>query len=65
MIIFSIQVYDKKALDSGKFAFGIFVDLQKAFDAVNYEILLKKLDHYGLRRTSNSWFKSNLDNKNK
>ena len=39
----------RSALDSGKVSCGIFVDLQKAFDTVNHEILLKKLHHYGFR----------------
>ena len=30
------------ALDKGKFACGVFIDLQKAFDTVDHEILLKK-----------------------
>ena len=48
------------ALDEGKIGYGIFVDLQKAFDTVEYEILLSKLDHYGVCGLTNNWFKSNL-----
>ena len=46
----------RKALDNKSFACGIFVDLQKAFDTVNHNILLKKLDYYGIRGTVNDWF---------
>ena len=45
-----------KALDEGSFACGIFVDCEKAFDAVDHNILLEKLDHYGVRGISNKWF---------
>ena len=45
------------------FACGIFVDLQKAFGTVNHDILLKKLEHYGICSTSDSWFKSYLNNR--
>ena len=60
-----IEITEKirKALDSRKFACGIFVDLQKAFDTVNHEILLEKLEHYGIRNISNSWFRSYLNNR--
>jgi hypothetical protein len=35
----------QKAIEDGMFACGIFVDLKKAFDTVNHNILLKKLEH--------------------
>ena len=42
------------------FSCGIFIDLQKAFDTVNHNILLHKLDHYGIRGLPNKWLQSFL-----
>ena len=53
----------KDAIDDGNMAVGIFVDFQKAFDTVNHEILLKKLEHYGIRGIVNKWFASYLNHR--
>ena len=53
----------KQACDSGKYACGVFLDLQKAFDTVNHDILLKKLNHYGIRGIANNWFCSFLSDR--
>ena len=53
----------RQAIDGNKFACGVFIDLQKAFDTVDHNILLKKLDHYGIRGVANDWFKSYLKNR--
>ena len=47
-------------IDNGKFSCGVFIDLKKAFDAVNHEILLAKLENYGVRGVINYWFRSYL-----
>ena len=52
-VLIEITEKIRKALDSREFACGIFVDLQKAFETVNHEILLEKIEHYGIRNISN------------
>ena len=59
--LISITETIKKCLDGEKFACGIFVDLQKTL--VEQNIILTKLEHYGVRGLANDWFKSYLSDR--
>ena len=54
----------RKVLDGGNIDCRVFVDLQKAFDTVDQQILLVKLNHYGICGVSNDWFRCYLSNHN-
>ena len=56
----SITETINKTIEQKKFGCGVFIDLKKAFDTVNHNILLQKLEPYGIRDNVLLWFKSYL-----
>lgn len=51
------------AIDNGDIVGTVLLDLTKAFDLVNHDILLSKLSMYKFNSNSLSWFKSYLNNR--
>ena len=49
----------------GKISVNIYIDLSKAFDTLNFEILLDKLAHYVIKGIANSLIRSYLTDRKK
>ena len=50
-------------MDAKKYVIFIFFDLAKAFDSLDRDVLLKKLESHGVRWSALMWFKNNFSEK--
>ena len=57
--------YFYKTNSWNEFTIGVFIDLSKAFDTVDHQILLKKLEYYGTTGNCLKWFENYLKDRQK
>ena len=60
---FTDKIYNALNQKPSASTLAIFIDLKKAFDTVDHDILLQKMEHYGIRGISSSWFKNYLSDR--
>ena len=60
-----IDLVDKISsnIENKKHSIGIFLDLSKAFHTIDHQILLRKLQCYGIRGIACDWFKRYIENR--
>ena len=58
----ALELVDRiyKEIDENKIPFSVFLDVSKAFDTLDHDILLHKLQYYGITGTALDWFRSYL-----
>ena len=54
--IIEFRDYVYSSLDKKRSTLAVYLDFSKAFDTVNHEILMSKLQHNGIRDVMLSWF---------
>ena len=61
----ALELIDRitQLMDKGEIPLNIYLDLSKAFDTLNHEILLYKLNYYGIKGTAYKLIKSYLSNR--
>ena len=63
LAILEFQDRVAKAISSKYFCIGLFIDLSKAFDTLDHNILIDKLKSIGIRGSPLDWFKSYLSDR--
>jgi retron-type reverse transcriptase len=58
MVIFELVNGIYHGFENNMLTDGVFLDLKKAFDTVNHDILIDKMSFYGFRGNDLSWIKS-------
>ena len=53
----------RRNIDQGQLTGAVFIDLRKAFDTVNHEVLLSKLRGFGVMHREHEWFRNYLHNR--
>lgn len=53
----------KELIDQGKTVLTVFIDFKRAFETIDREILIKKLEAYGVVNKANKWFKNYLSDR--
>ena len=59
LIDFCCYIYD--SIELNKYCICTYVDFKKAFDTVSHDVLLAKLEHFGVRGEALQWFQTYLD----
>ena len=55
------QIYEN--FEENKYTLGVFIDLFKAFDTVDPNVIMSKLEIYSIKRNMLKWFESYLTNR--
>ena len=56
MALVDMYIRISSAADNNEFCIGVFIDLSKAFDTLNHNTLLLKVELYGVRGIALKWF---------
>ena len=60
MAIMKLNKHILEKIDENKYTMAVFLDLSRAFDCVNHQILIDKLRYYGISGTPLRWFMNYL-----